>query len=74
MTSVDIKGAYYSIPVSEHDQKYLIFMSDGQLYAFTCLPNGLSSGPPARKFTELLKAPLATLPEAGHMLGGGGVH
>ena len=68
MASVDIKDAYYSIPVSEHDQKYLKFMFDGQLYAFTCLPNGLCSGP--RKFTKLLKAPLATLLEAGHILGG----
>ena len=63
MASVDIKD--YSIPVSEHDQKYLKFMFDGQLYAFTCLPNGLCSGP--RKFTKLLKAPLATLREAGHI-------
>ena len=68
MASVDIKDAYYSIPVSEHDQKYLKFMFDGQLYAFTCLPNGLCSGP--RKFTKLLKAPLATLRGAGHILGG----
>ena len=68
MASVDIKDAYYSIPVSEHDQKYPKFMFDGQLYAFTCLPNGLCSEP--SKFAKLLKAPLATLREAGHILGG----
>ena len=68
MASVDIKDAYYSNPVSEHDQKYLKFMFDGQLYAFTCLPNGLCSGP--SKFTKILKASLATLREAGHILGG----
>ena len=68
MASVDIKDAYCSIPVSEHDQKYLKFMFDGQLYAFTCLPNGLCSEP--RKFTKLLKALLTTLREAGHILGG----
>ena len=68
MASADIKDAYDSIPVSEHDQKYLRFMFDWQLYASTCLPNGLCSGP--RKFTKLLKAPLATLREADHILGG----
>ena len=67
MASVDIKDAYYSVHVDESDQKYLKFIFNGQLYQFTCLPNGLCSGP--RKFTKLLKPPLATLREAGHILG-----
>ena len=65
MAKVDIKDTYYSIPVSEHDKKYLKFMFDTQLYAFICLPY---SGP--RKFTKLLKALVAALQEAGHILGG----
>ena len=40
-------------------QKYLKFVFRGQLYKFTCLPNGLSLGP--RKFTKLLKPPLACM-------------
>ena len=66
MASVDIKDAYYSVPIAAEDQKYLKIMFEGQLYQFTCLPNGLSSG--QRKFTKLLKLPLATLREAGHIL------
>ena len=67
MASVDIKDAYYSVPIAAEDQKFLKFMFEGQLYQFTCLPNGLFPGP--RKFTKLLKPPLATLREAGHILG-----
>jgi len=59
MAKVDIKDAYYSVPICEHNQKYLKFFFEGKLYQFTCLPNGLCSGP--RKFTKLLKPPLATL-------------
>ena len=42
------------------------FIFDGQLFQFTCLPNGLCSGP--RKFTKLLKGPLASLREVGHVI------
>ena len=37
----------------------LKFYHRGALYQFTCLPNGLCSGP--RKFTKVLKPPLACL-------------
>ena len=66
MGSIDIKDAYYSVSVCEEDQKYLKFIFDGQLFQFTCLPNGLCSGP--RKFTKLLKGPLASLREIGHVM------
>ena len=59
MTKIDIKDAYYSIPILPEHQKYLKFFFRGKLYQFTCLPNGLSSGP--RKFTKLLKPPLCFL-------------
>ena len=55
----DIKDAYYSIPILEEHQKYLKSLFGGKLYQFTCLPNGLCSGP--RKLTKLLKAALAYL-------------
>ena len=57
MAKLDIKDAYYSIPVHEEDQKYLKFEFQGKLYKFTVLPNGYSSGP--RKFTKALNPPLA---------------
>ena len=45
MASVDLKDAYYSIPIEEEDRKLLIFQWKRKYYQFTCLPNGLSSAP-----------------------------
>ena len=59
MAKLDIKDAYYSIPILEEHQKYLKFLFRGNFYQFTFLPNGLCSGP--RKFRKLLKDPLAYL-------------
>ena len=40
MSSIDLKDAYYSIPIAPEHQKYLEFTRRGQLYNFTCLPDG----------------------------------
>lgn len=61
MASLDIKDAYYSVPVDENFQKYLKFYWKGKLYKFCVLPNGLAPCP--RWFTKLLKPPLAKLRE-----------
>ena len=45
MASVDMKDAYYSIPIRSSDRKFLRFIWEGELYEFTCLPNGLSCAP-----------------------------
>ena len=55
MAKVDIKDAYYSVPILPEHQKYLKFYFRGKLYQFTCLPDG------PRKFTKLLKPPLSYL-------------
>ena len=68
MASIDLKDAYYSIPVAREHRKYLRFIYNGQLYQFTCLPNGLSSCP--RKFTKILKPPLTMLHKKGHISSG----
>ena len=65
MASIDMKDAYYPIPVKSEDRKYLRFKWEDQFYEFTCLPNGLSCAP--RQFTEILKPPLATLHKQGHI-------
>ena len=65
MASIDMKDAYYSIPVKSEDRKYLRFKWEDQFYEFTCLPNGLSCDP--RQFTNILKPPLATLHKQGHI-------
>ena len=59
MTSLDLKHAYYSIPIAKKHQKYLKFMWNNELYAFTYFPMGLSSSP--RIFTKLMKPVFATL-------------
>ena len=53
MTSIDLKDAYYSIPIASEHQKFLKFVWKDQLYAFNSLPMGLSSSP--RIFTKILK-------------------
>ena len=65
MTVLDLKDAYYSVPITLEHRKYLTFSFQGQLYCFTCLPNGLSCAP--RVFTKLLKPVFATLKSQGHL-------
>ena len=68
MAAVDLKDAYYSIRVCKEDRKYLRFWWDGQLYQFTCMPNGLSSAP--RLFIKILKPPLTSLHKEDHIVSG----
>ena len=43
MASIDLRDAYYSVPIASEHQKYLKFFWPDQLYAFNCLPIGLTS-------------------------------
>ena len=63
MSKLDIKDAYYSIPVKVEHQKYLKFEHRNKLYKYTVLPNGYTEGP--RKFTKAMKPPLAKLRKEG---------
>ena len=65
IVSLDMKDTYYSVPVRTRDRKYLCFEWNGEFFQFTCLPNVLSSAP--RKFTTVLKPPLAELRGRGHI-------
>ena len=51
--SLDLMNAYFSVPVSVEDRRWLRFRHYGRLYQYTCLPQGLTSAP--RIFTRLLK-------------------
>ena len=56
MVSLDLKDAYYVFPINPDYNKYLKFSWKGELYRFLVC---LSSRP--RKFTKLMKPPIATL-------------
>ena len=64
MASIDLKDAYYSIPIAQEDRRFLMFEWKGTYYQFTSLPNGLSSAP--RLFTKILKPVYSHLRELGH--------
>lgn len=53
MSSIDLKDAYFLIPIHTSSRKYLRFSFNNILYEFTCLPFGLSSAPYV--FTKIIK-------------------
>ncbi|XP_074107699.1 uncharacterized protein LOC141532965 [Cotesia typhae] len=53
MATLDLKDAYFLVPVNERDRKYLRFRFNNILYQFTCLPFGLSTSPYI--FTKIMK-------------------
>jgi len=60
---VDLKDAFFTIPIHAHHRKYLRFMFQGKAYQSTCLPFGLSSAPWV--FTKTLKPALALQRQKG---------
>lgn len=65
LASVDLRHAYYSVPIDKKFRKYLKFRWRNRLYEYTCFPNGLSSCP--RDFTKLLKPVYSFLRSKGHL-------
>ena len=45
MASIDLKDAYFQIPVHQSSRKFLRFTLDGTIYQFTCLCFGLATAP-----------------------------
>jgi len=64
LTSLDLKDAYFSIPVAQDHKKYLRFLWEKQCYEFQCLPFGLKSSP--RVFTKCTKPLIAHIRSKGH--------
>lgn len=53
MATLDLKDAYYLVPIKKKDRKFLRFLYRGELFEFTCLLFGLNVAPYV--FTKLLK-------------------
>ena len=62
--SLDLRQAYYSLPILRESRKFLRFIWNGIVYEYSSLPNGLSTGP--RIFTKLLKPMYSALRKLGH--------
>ncbi|CAD6227319.1 GSCOCG00011975001-RA-CDS, partial [Cotesia congregata] len=65
MGSVDIKDAYFAIPIHKSNRKYLRFRFQAQLYEFTCLPFGFCESPYV--FTKLMKPVMTYLRSMGFL-------
>ena len=63
MASIDLKDAFFSVPIHPTHQKYLKFTFD-DLLQFTCMPTGY--GPAMRVFTKISKVPFGHLRSLGH--------
>ena len=59
MATVDLKDAYFSIPIDIRDRKYPRFPWGNTLYEFTCLPFGYNLAPST--LTKIMKHVQAVL-------------
>lgn len=64
MCKLDLKDAYFLVPLCAKSRKYFRFIFHDILYEFTCLPFGLNVAPYV--FTKLMKVPISTLRNDGY--------
>ena len=66
LMKVDLKDAYFLVPIHPDHHKYLHFQWEDQTHQFCCLPFSPSCAP--RAFTKLMKPVVALLWERGMQL------
>ena len=59
LCKIDLKEAYFSVPLNKNSQNFVRFQWSGNMYEFLCLCFGI--GPAPRIFTKLLKVPIDLL-------------
>ena len=64
--SLNLRQAYYSLPIQKDSPKFLRFIWEGVIYEYSSLPNGLMSGP--RIFSKLLEPMYSALRKDTQML------
>ena len=62
-TSINLKDAYFHVPIAPHHMPYLRFAFEGRAYQYRVLPFGLSLAP--RIFTRCMRAALAPMQATG---------
>ena len=65
-TSIDLKDAYFHVPIATCHRQFLRFAFEGRAYQFKVLPFGLSLAP--RVFTRCMRAALAPMQARGMQL------
>lgn len=65
MSTVDLKDAYFLIPIHSDHKKYLRFEFNGKLFQFNVLPFGLNTAPFV--FTKLMKPVISLLRSCGFL-------
>uniref|UniRef100_A0AC34FUL5 Reverse transcriptase domain-containing protein n=1 Tax=Panagrolaimus sp. ES5 TaxID=591445 RepID=A0AC34FUL5_9BILA len=63
MAKMDMKDAYFGVPIKHKYRKYLCFQVNGQMYAFRALPFGLATAP--RVYTKVIRPIAAFLRKFG---------
>lgn len=63
MASIDLRDAYYTLPIAKSLQPYVYFQWNNEVFMFHAMPFGLTSAP--RIFTKVMKAPMAILRQKG---------
>ena len=64
MATIDLRDAFYLVPIHEFSRKYLRFVWNEKKYEFICLPFGLSSAPYV--FTKIMKPVVGFLRKEGN--------